>query len=105
EPRVLTAATPLMFATTSGTTANPKFIPVTATSARQSASLMRLWTVHGLREHPAMLDRQVLTMVGPAVEGTTPGGAPYGAMTGMTYRRLPWLVRRRQALPYAVALI
>ena len=26
-------------------------------------------------------------------------------MTGMTYRRLPWLVRRRQALPYAVALI
>ena len=105
EPRVLTAEAPLMFATTSGTTAEPKFIPVTPTSARQAAALMRLWTVHGLREHPAMLDRHVLTMVGPAVEGTTPGGAPYGAMTGMTYRRLPWLVRRRQALPYAVALI
>ncbi len=26
-------------------------------------------------------------------------------MTGLTYQRLPWLVRRRHALPYAVALI
>lgn len=105
EPRVLTAEPPLMFATTSGTTGEPKFVPVTATSARQSAALMRLWTVYALREHRTMLDRQALTMVGAAVEGTTRGGTPYGAMTGMTYQRLPWLVRRRQALPYPVALI
>jgi len=105
EPRVLTAEPPLMFATTSGTTGEPKFVPVTPTSARQSAALMRLWTVYALREHRTMLDRRVLTMVGAAVEGTTRGGTPYGAMTGMTYQRLPWLVRRRQALPYPVALI
>jgi hypothetical protein len=105
ERHVLTAEPPLMFATTSGTTGEPKFVPVTATSAGQSAALMRLWTVYALREHGTMLDRQILTMVGAAVEGTTRGRTPYGAMTGMTYQRLPWLVRRRQALPYPVALI
>jgi hypothetical protein len=105
EPHVLTSEAPLMFATTSGTTAEPKLIPVTPTSARQSAALMRLWTVYGLREHPAMLDRRILTMVGPAREGTTPGGVGFGAMTGMIYQRLPWLVRRRHALAYEVALI
>ena len=26
-------------------------------------------------------------------------------MTGLTYQRLPWLIRRRHALPYATALI
>lgn len=105
EPGVLTAEAPSSFATTSGTTGEPKLVPVTATSAGQAAALMRLWTVHALGDHPAMLDRQIVTMVGPAVEGTTPGGLPYGAMTGMTYQRLSWLLRRRHALPYAVALI
>jgi hypothetical protein len=105
EPRVLTAEAPLTFATTSGTTGEPKFVPVTPTSLRQGAALMRLWTAYALGHHPRMLDGRILTMVGPAVEGTTPGGLPYGAMTGLTYQRLPWLVRRRHVLPYAVALI
>ena len=105
EPRVLTAEAPFMFTTTSGTTGEPKLIPVTAGWARAMASLMRLWTVCALREHPAMLDHRVLTIVGPAVEGVAPGGLPYGAMTGLTYQRLPWLIRRQHALPYATALI
>jgi hypothetical protein len=105
EPGILTAEAPLAFATTSGTTGEPKLVPVTPTSARQTAALMRLWSARALEDHPRMLARQVLTMVGPAVEGTTPAGTPYGAMTGMTYQGLPWLVRRRHALPYAVALI
>jgi hypothetical protein len=105
EPRVLTAEAPFTFASTSGTTGEPKLVPVTPRSARAMAALMRLWTFHALRAHPAMLDHRILTIVGAAVEGLTPGGLPYGAMTGLTYQRLPWLIRRRHALPYAVALI
>jgi hypothetical protein len=67
--------------------------------------LTRLWTRYALRDHPDMLDRRILTIVGAATEGVTAGGLPYGAMTGLTYQRLPWLVRRQHALPYAVALI
>jgi hypothetical protein len=105
EAGVLTAQTPFMFTATSGTTGEPKLIPVTAGWTRTMAALMRLWTFHALGDHPTLLDRRILTMVGPAVEGVTPGGLPFGAMTGLTYQRLPWLMRRRHALPYAVALI
>jgi len=105
EPGVLTAETPFMFATTSGTTGEPKFIPVTASSSTSMASSMRLWSYYALRDHPAMLDARVLAIVGPAVEGVAPGGLPCGAMTGLTYQRLPWLVRRHHALPSAAALI
>jgi hypothetical protein len=105
EANVLTAQAPFAFAATSGTTGEAKLIPVTPGSARASAALMRLWTFHALAGHPGLLDGRVLTMVGPAVEGVTSGGAPYGAMTGLTYQRLPWLIRRRHALPYEVALI
>jgi hypothetical protein len=105
ERRVLTAEPPLSFAATSGTTGEPKLVPVTARSAASMAALMRLWTCHALAAHPTLLDHRLLTVVGPAVEGVTACGLPVGAMTGMSYQRLPWLVRRRHALPYAVALI
>jgi hypothetical protein len=105
ETRVLTGEAPFMFTTTSGTTGEPKFIPVTAGWARAMASLMRLWTAYALRDHPEMLDHRVLTIVSPATEGLAPGGLPHGAMTGLTYQRLPWLVKRKHALPYAAALI
>src|SRR5437870_9026069 len=105
ETGVLTAEAPFMFTTTSGTTGEPKFIPVTTGWARAMATLMGLWPAYALRGHPGMLDARVLTIVGPATEGVAPGGLPYGAMTGLTYQRLPWLVRRQHALPYAAALI
>jgi hypothetical protein len=105
EPNVLTGAPPFMFTTTSGTSGAPKFIPVTRPWADAMAGLMRLWTVHAVRDHPGMLARKVLTMVSPAVEGLTPCGLPFGAMTGLTYQRLPRLIRHRQAVPYAAALI
>src|SRR5262249_60648579 len=67
--------------------------------------LPRLWTFCALRAHPAMLDTRVLTIVGAAAEGVVAGGLPCGAMTGLMYQRLPWLIRRRHAVPYAATLI
>ncbi len=105
EPRVLTAEAPFMFTSTSGTTGEPKLVPVTASWAEATAALMRLWTVHALADHPAMLDHRVLALVSPAVEGVTAGGLPHGAMTGLAFQRLPGPIRRRQAAPYAAALV
>src|SRR5688500_5615652 len=103
--RVLTAEAPFMFTSTSGTTGEPKLVPVTASWTEAMASLTRLWTAHALADHPAMLDRRVLAMVSPAIEGMCAGGLPHGAMTGLTFQRLPWAIRRRQSVPYANALI
>ena len=105
ERNVLTVDTPEMFAATSGTTAKPKLIPVTARSRAQNAAMTRMWLARAIRDHRGGVAHKALTIVSPAVEGLNANGKPYGAMSGITYRRIPWIVRRHSALPYALALI
>ena len=105
EVGVLTAAPPTMYTTTSGTTGAPKLLPVPAGWREETAGLMRLWMKRVLAEHPRAFSRKTLSIVSPAVEGHTPRGLPIGSMSGVTYQRIPWLVRRSYALPYAVALV
>jgi hypothetical protein len=105
EKSVLTADDPYMFTTTSGTTGEPKLLPVTVKWREQMAALTRLWLVHAMRDHPRCLEHKALTIVSPAIEGETDTGMPYGAMSGVTYQRIPWLIRRHYVLPYAVSLI
>jgi hypothetical protein len=105
EPRILTADTPSAFATTSGTTGQPKLIPITPAWETEQAGLMRVWTHAALGAHARCFDHAVLTLVSPAVESRTPDGRPVGALSGMVYQRLPWLLRRQHAVPYAAHLI
>jgi hypothetical protein len=51
-PSILTDEAPFMFTTTSGTTGQPKLIPVTRSWRDETAALMRLWTYYALRDHP-----------------------------------------------------
>jgi len=105
EKRVLTADEPYMFTTTSGTTGEPKLLPVSIKWREQMAALTRLWLVRALRDHPGCLEHKALTVVSPAIEGETDTGMPYGAMSGVTYQRIPWVIRRHYVLPYAISLI
>ena len=105
KKNVLTRDDPEMFSTTSGTTDQPKLIPVTAPWRAQMEAMTQLWLARAVRDHPGCLANKALTIVSPAVEGVTANALPYGAMSGITYRRIPWFVRRHYALPYAVALI
>jgi hypothetical protein len=105
EPGVLTAEPVVAFATTSGTTGDPKLVPVTVSSLARMSALVRLWMLRAYRDHPTLLDGALLTVVSPAIEGRTPAGLPCGAMSGLLQRRLPSLIRAAQAVPYAVHLI
>lgn len=105
EPGVLTTQAPMMYTTTSGTTGAPKLLPVPPGWREQTAGLMRLWMKRALADHPRAFARKTLSIVSPAVEGHAAGGVPIGAMSGVTYQRIPWLVRRAYALPYTVALV
>jgi hypothetical protein len=105
EPAILTAEPVRAFAATSGTTGEPKLVPVTASSRARMAALVRLWMLRALRDHPTLLDRATLTIVSPAVESRTATGLPVGAMSGILQRDLPTLVQRAQAVPYAAHLI
>jgi len=66
---------------------------------------MRLWMFRALRDHPDLFDQKVLTIVSPAVEGVTPAGIPFGAMSGVIYQSIPRVVRRQYAIPYAAYTI
>jgi hypothetical protein len=79
--------------------------PVTSTWESELAGLMRVWMLGALRDHPRCFEHGVLTLVSPAVEGRTPDGRPMGALSGMAYQRIPWLLRRQYAAPYATHLI
>lgn len=105
ESRVLTPEPVILFNRTSGTTSEPKHVPVTVSWREEMAALMRLWIVRSLRQHPRQLSGHLLTIVSPAHEGLTPGGIPWGALSGLTALRMPALIRRKQALPYEVSLI
>jgi GH3 auxin-responsive promoter len=105
EAGVLTQDPVERFTTTSGTTSLPKLIPVTASWRDEMSSLTRLWMLRAARDHPACFDRKVFYLASPAVEGRTARGVPYGALTGVLYQRLPWIVRRQYSLPYAVSII
>ena len=94
-----------MFGSTSGTTSQPKWVPVTHTWRRKVAGLMRFWIGRASLAHPGMLNGKVLTMVSPAVEAETSSGFPIGSVSGWASSRVPWIIRRRYAVPYEVSTI
>ena len=103
EKNVLTAEAPVMFAKTSGTTGQAKYIPVTPTcQGRHHADQLRAWLHYARRDHPEMFRGKVLSLVSPAVEGHTPSGIPYGSTSGVVYRDMPWAVKGTYAAPYPV---
>jgi hypothetical protein len=102
EPAQLTTDPPILFATTSGTTGKPKYIPVTKTSRRDKSTVTRLWLYHASTDYPHLFDGNILGVVSPEVEGVTEGGIPYGAESGHVYRNMPRLMRNVYAVPYEV---
>jgi GH3 auxin-responsive promoter len=100
ERNILTAETPVLFAQTSGTTGDPKYIPVTPTCRKGGGTAT--WLHFARRDHPDMFDGKVITIVSPAVEGYTPGGIPFGSTSGMVVRELPSIAQSAYAVPYEV---
>ena len=97
----LTAEQPIFYARTSGTTAEPKFIPVTKAGFgrfRQRQKLFAYAQLVGSRIYQG----KILGIGSAATEGHLANGTPYGSMTGLFYRNMPWLIRRKFVLPAEV---
>lgn len=100
---VLTAEDPVMFSRSSGTTGEPKYIPVTRScQGRAHKDVMRTWMFHAQKAHPDLFAGKVVSLVSPAVEGHAPCGVPFGSTSGQMYRDMPRLVRSAYAIPYEV---
>ena len=102
EEHVLTAEPLVMLARTSGTTGEPKLVPVTKTSVVHQSRLTRVWMAVASSDHPGILDHAALGIVSPAIDYVAECGLPVGSASGMIYRSTPSLLRRRYAVPEAV---
>jgi hypothetical protein len=103
EKKIFTAEDPVMYAQTSGTTGDPKYVPVTPTcQGREHSDQMRTWTYHAQKAHPDIFEKKVVSLVSPAVEGYTPTGLAYGSTSGFMYKNMPGIIRRAYSIPYEV---
>lgn len=92
----------LMFALTSGTTAQPKTIPVTRESLHNYRQGWTIWGIQAFESHPRILDRglrPILQLVSNWQEQFTPAGIPCGAITGLTAQMQNPLVRTTYCMP------
>lgn len=108
DAKQLTAESPLMFATTSGTTNKPKFIPVTAAHLKDYTHAFQIhnWAMVRDYAHTAHARQaRFLTFASNDLEGYTEAGIPYGAISGLLRRKQSRLMQKYLSLPHAVCRI
>ena len=105
ELNVLTSDKPIFFGITSGTSGNPKLIPVTKYSMRKKSDLTSLWAYYMSHDHPHILEGKMLVIISPEVKSFTSAKIPYGPEDGHGYNNMPWVVKRAYVLPYNVFYI
>lgn len=100
QPAVLTVEKPFMYATTSGTTGQPKFIPVTATTAKRGHQLIADVGFYFVQANfPYILAGKILTVVSPAVEGLVDDGTPFGSTSGHMIENARAIVKKKAVVP------
>jgi hypothetical protein len=90
EANVLFPGKPMMYATTSGTTKEPKWVPITNEYYSNVYSKMtHLWLYSFMMHRPKVFEGKCLSIVGKAIEGAAPDGTVYGSVSGVTRRDCP----------------
>ncbi len=106
EEGVLFPGKPLMYNRSSGTTAEPKLLPVTPHALERTIqNRSKLWLYNMMRHHPGIYAGKDLTLVSPAVEGNTADGTPYGSLSGLVYRNIPGFMKNVHSVPEDTILI
>lgn len=101
EGNLLVSAPVQMFGVTSGSSASPKFLPVTRAFTLEHHLSHLAWLYGMLADH-ARSAGHALSIVSPAHEGLTAGGIPYGSSSGKQYRDQSIPIRAVHRVPYNV---
>ena len=101
----LTLAPPAGYVCTSGTTGQPKHVPVTAAHLAELGQLQRTAVAfqHGVCPHA--FDGTLLVIYSPIHEGLLANGKPFGSASGIVALNSPGLVRDRFVVPPEVMAI
>lgn len=95
----------LMFALTSGTTAKPKYIPVTQQTLSEWRGGWNVWGLKAILDHEGTILRDIVQVTSPMHDHLSPGGVPCGAITGLLAGTQKRLVRRYYVAPLEVSAI
>jgi len=103
ERDVLVTGSPIMYATTSGTTGKPKWIPISRSYLHTLYHRMsEHWLYIFVRQRPRAFGGHILQIVGKDVEGYAPDGTIYGSVSGMLVKEIPHILRKRYTAPAEV---
>ncbi len=103
EENILFPGKPFIYATTSGTTKEPKWIPITEKYHKECYNgLSKLWFYSLLKENPHIFDGPDLSIVGKALEGYAEDGTPYGSFSGHVYENIPKFLKAIHVTPQEV---
>ena len=95
----LTKEPPLMYAVTSGTTGQPKYVPVLAQTLQQYRQEQAMFSLLQFQARPQGFAGKTLALVSPPIEGRLSNGAPFGSVSGHIYQSMPWVFRSRYLIP------
>lgn len=101
----LTLEEPFMFATTSGTTAKAKYIPITKAHLQDYTHAFQIHNYHMIRDFARAATGKFLVITSNDEEGQSLSGIPYGAISGLLSKRQSPVIRRHFAQPYELCKI
>jgi hypothetical protein len=100
EADVLFPGKPKMYATTSGTTKEPKWIPISERYYRDVyKKSSQQWFYTLIQNRPKVFYGKTLSIVGKAIEGAAPDGTVYGSISGILQRDVPRFMRPAYSAP------
>jgi hypothetical protein len=93
---------PILFSVTSGTTGKPKYIPIFASTASQFKKSQALFSYAQYKGIPAIYKERILGIGSPVIEGILDSETPYGSVSGLLLKSMPYLIRRKYLIPHEV---
>jgi len=106
EQDILFPGKPKFYATTSGTTKEPKWIPVTEQYYQEVYKKMNQgWFYTLIMNKPKVFHGPTVSIVGKAIEGAAPDGTVYGSISGVMQRDIPNFMKSVYAAPLDVSHI
>ena len=92
----------VLFNQTSGSTAKPKWIPVTQETLDGLKNSQQLSTWLQYTYAPEAFEGHIMGIVSPAQESISEFGIPVGSASGHFYKNMPQIVKKKYVLPHSV---
>ncbi len=100
--QALTVAPPVLYAKTSGTTGQPKYVPITKEELRQQQRHTALLTFRQYTLDPLAFGGKIWVMAMAAEEGRLDNGVPWGSVSGFLYANTALPIAAKYLIPHEV---